>query len=120
MYNICEVVKVARKYTDEFKLRVVNDYYESDMGVRAIARKYGLPSKNYINNWEEQLKRKGLLPEDAGKRNKTAGPSSNSLNVENTKTPREKELELEIMHLNARIEYFESLDHIKPFIAKKK
>ena len=111
---------MARKYTDEFKLRVVNDYYESDMGVRAIARKYGLPSKNYINNWEEQLKRKGLLSEDAGKPNKTAGPSANSLNLENTKTPREKELELEIMRLNARIEYFESLDHIKPFIAKKK
>ena len=108
-----------KKYTDDFKLLVVNDYYESDMGVRAIARKYGLPSKNYINNWEEQLKRKGLLPKDAKKQNKTAGPSSNSLKVENTKTPRERELELEIMRLNARIEYFESLDYIKPFIAKK-
>lgn len=109
-----------KKYTDEFKLLVIKDYYESDIGVRAIARKYNLPSKNYINNWENQLKRKGLLPEDAEKPNKTSGPSSNSLNLEPAKTPRERELEIENMQLRARIEYFESLDYMKPFIPKKK
>lgn len=69
MYNINEVMQIMRKYTDEFKLLVVQDYYESDMSVRTIARKYGLPSKNYINNWENQLKRKGLLAEDTEKSN---------------------------------------------------
>lgn len=111
---------MRRKYTDEFKLFVVQDYYDSNMGVRSIARKHGLASKNYINNWEEQLKKKGLLPKDAKKPNMTAGPSSNSLNIKSTTTPRERELELENMQLRAKIEYLESLDHMKPFISKKK
>jgi transposase-like protein len=46
------------KYSDEFKLAVIKDYYESTLGVRAIATKYHLPSKNYVNKWEAQLKRK--------------------------------------------------------------
>lgn len=40
-----------KKYSDEFKLSVIEDYYNSTLGVRAIALKYNLPSKNYINNW---------------------------------------------------------------------
>jgi len=36
---------MIRKYTDEFKLSVVQDYYHSTLGVRAIAAKYNLPSK---------------------------------------------------------------------------
>jgi len=47
--------RIKRKYTDEFKLKVVKDYYTSTLGVRAIALKYNLPSKNYINNWEQYL-----------------------------------------------------------------
>lgn len=111
---------MMRKYTDEFKLLVINDYYKSDVGVRAIARRYGLPSKNYINNWEKQLKKKGLLPKNATKPNKTAGPSKNSLKPGENKTPRERQLELENMQLKAKIEYFESLEYMKPFISKKK
>lgn len=49
---------MSKKYSDNFKLQVVKDYYESRLGVRAIADKYGLPSKNYISNWERYLKRK--------------------------------------------------------------
>ena len=113
-------MKMNKKYTDEFKLEVVKDYYNSDVGVRIIAKKYGLPSKNYINNWEAQLKKKGLLPKDAAKPKKTAGPSKNSLSLKDTKTPNERQLELENMRLRAKIEYFESLDYMKPFITKKK
>ena len=47
-----------RKYSDEFKLAVIEDYYNSPLGVRSIANKYDLPSKNYIGNWEKQLKKK--------------------------------------------------------------
>jgi len=114
------VMKMMKKYTDEFKLKVIKDYYKSDVGVRIIARMYGLPSKNYINNWEEQLKKKGLLPKDATKPDKTSGPSKNSLSLEDNKTPKEKQLELENMQLRAKIEYFESLEYMKPFISKKK
>ena len=51
------------KYPDDFKLLVVEDYYNSPLGVRAISLKYNLPRKNYINSWEKQLIAKGLLPE---------------------------------------------------------
>jgi len=63
------------KYSDEFKLSVIRDYYQSPLGVRAIAAKYNLPSKNYVNKWEAQLKKKGLLPQDATKPVKSVGRS---------------------------------------------
>lgn len=110
---------MRRKYTNEFKLLVIKDYYESKLGVRMIARKYDLPSKNYIGRWENELKKKGLLPTNATKPNKTSGPSNDSLNPGKNKLPREKQLELENMELKAKIEYLESLEHLKPFISKK-
>ena len=40
------------KYSNEFKLEVVNEYLNSNIGCRLIARKYNLPSKNYIFRWK--------------------------------------------------------------------
>lgn len=51
------------RYTDEFKIGVIRDYYTNDLGVRQTAAKWGLPSKNYITNWEKYLEAKGLLPD---------------------------------------------------------
>ena len=110
---------MAKKYSDEFKLQVVNDYYSSPLGVRAIASKYGLPSKNYINNWEEQLKKKGLLPEDSTKPNKTVARTKESVLREDTRTPREKQYEKEIEVLSAKVAYFESLEQLQPYLKKK-
>lgn len=110
---------MVRKYTDEFKLAVVKDYYQSTLGVRAIANKYNLPSKNYINRWEQQLKKKGLLPSDATKPNKTAGRSKESVIRADTRTPREKQYEKEIRHLKAKVAYLESLESLQPFLKKK-
>lgn len=115
-----EVVLMKRKYTDEFKLSVINDYYSSKLGVRSIALKYNLPSKNYINNWEKQLKGKGLLSPDATKPNKTVARTKESLLRKDTRTDREKLYEYEIIRLQAKVEYYESLEHLKPFISKKK
>lgn len=109
---------MQRKYSDEFKLSVINDYYNSPLGVRAIALKYNLPSKNYINDWEKQLKKKGLLPPDATKPNKSAGRCKESILREDTRTPREKQYEEEIQILEAKIAYYESLEHMQPFIKK--
>lgn len=111
---------MKKKYSDEFKLMVINDYYNSPLGVRAITNKYKLPSKNYIPRWEEQLKRKGILPPDAAKPNKAAGRSKDSVVYEDTRTPREKEYEARIQVLEAKIAYFESLEYLKPFIKKVK
>lgn len=109
-----------RFYSDEFKLKVVTDYYESPLGVRTISRKYNLPGKNYINAWEKQLISKGLLPEGSTKPNKTVGRSPEAIAYQDSRTEREKLYEQEIIKLKAEIDYFESLDHIKPFISKKK
>jgi transposase-like protein len=109
---------MERKYSDEFKLSVINDYYNSTLGVRAIALKYNLPSKNYINEWEKQLKRKGLLPPDATKPKKSVGRSKETVVREDTRTPREKQYEEEIQILKAKIAYFESLDRMQPFLKK--
>ncbi|NLJ72851.1 MAG: transposase [Syntrophomonadaceae bacterium] len=110
---------MVRKYTDGFKLAVVKDYYQSTLGVRAIANKYNLPSKNYINNWEKQLKKKGLLPPDATKPNKTAGRSTEAITRADTRTPREKQYEEEIRYLKAKVAYLESLESLQPFLKKK-
>ena len=109
-----------RFYSDEFKLKVIMDYYESPLGLRTISRKYNLPAKNYINNWEKQLIRKGLLPEGSTKPNKSVGRSPNTIAYNDSRTEKEKHYEYEISKLKAEIDYLESLDHIKPYIAKKK
>lgn len=110
---------MARKYTNEFKLKVVKDYYNSPIGVRSIALKYNLPSKNYINNWEKQLIKKGLLSPGSTKPKKTAGRTSESILRADDRTIREKQYEQEIRELKARIKYLESLESLKPFLKKK-
>lgn len=111
--------RIKRKYSDEFKLKVVQDYYSCTLGVRAIALKYNLPSKNYINIWEQYLIEKGLLPTGSTKPNKSVGRSKESIAREQSLTEREKQYESEITELRARINYLETLDHLKPFITKK-
>lgn len=108
-----------KKYSDEFKLAVIKDYYDSPLGVRAIAMKYNLPSKNYINNWEQQLIKKGLLPPDSTKPVKAVARSKESIVHKDDRTPREKEYEEEIEVLKARVEYLESLKSLKPYLKKK-
>lgn len=39
-----------KQYSDEFKLQVVKEYLEGNLGCRRLAQKYNLPSKNYILN----------------------------------------------------------------------
>jgi transposase-like protein len=107
------------KYPDKFKLDVLEEYYASTLGVRSIALKFNLPSKNYINKWEKELIAKGLLPEGATKPNKAAGRSKERVTREDTRTEREVHYEDEIARLKARIDYLESLEHLQPFISKK-
>lgn len=111
---------MTKKYSDEFKLSVIEDYYSSTLGVRAIATKYNLPTKNYINAWEEQLKKKGLLPSDATKPEKTVGRTKEAIMREDTRTPREKQYEEEIQVLKAKVAYFEGLKELQPFLKKNK
>jgi transposase-like protein len=111
-------VIMAKKYSDQFKLSVIRDYYSGSLGVRATAARYGLPSKNYIGNWEAQLKKKGLLHPDATKPNKTAGRTKEKILREDTRTPREKQYEEEIQALEAKVAYYEKLESLQPFLKK--
>lgn len=47
-----------KKYSDEFKLQVINEYLNTSIGCRTLAKKYNLPSKNYIDKWKQQLIKK--------------------------------------------------------------
>nr|WP_312576965.1 transposase [Sedimentibacter sp.] len=108
-----------KKYSDEFKLAVIKDYYNSTLGVRSIALKYGLPSKNYITNWEQSLKKKGLLSMDATKPVKSVGRTKENILRNDDRTEREKQYEIEIQTLKAKVEYYENLESLKPFLKKK-
>ena len=110
---------MTKNYSDEFKLSVIKDYYESNLGVRKITAKYNLSSKNLVLNWEKQLKEKGLLPTEAKKDPEKIKSRSDKIDFPE-KTQREIEYEKEIERLHAKIEYYEQLEHLQPFISKKK
>lgn len=110
---------MAKKYTVQFKMSVIQDYYNSPLGVRAITLKYNLPSKNYIDRWEKQLKEKGLLKPDDTKPVKSVGRSKEPIARQDTRTPREKQYETEIEALKARVAYLEGLEELQPFLKKK-
>lgn len=106
------------KYDDEFKLQVVKEWLESSGGVRLVARSYGLPSKNYIHRWLEELKEKGLIPPEAGKTSykSSANPrTQKAQDVEQTskKSAREKHLEKEILRLRAENDFLKKLDELE-------
>ena len=45
-----DIFMLNKKYSDEFKLQVIKEYLETSIGCRPLAKKYNLPSKNYIHN----------------------------------------------------------------------
>ena len=106
------------KYTDSFKLEVINSYFNTELGVRLTARAFNLPSKNYIEKWIKQLKKKGLIPMD---KEKTVTKSSQNTdkskdkkkNRSSKKTAREKQLEKEILKLKAEIDYLKKLEQLQ-------
>jgi transposase len=109
---------MTKRYSDEFKLSVIKDYYSSALGIRAIALKYGLPSKNYINKWEKELVAKGLLPEGSTKPNKSVARCSETIMRKDTRTEREKQLEEEIRKLKTKVAYYEGLKSLQPYLKK--
>jgi len=111
---------MKRKYSDEYKLEVVQAYYDSPLGVRLIAKKYNLPSKNYVNKWEAELIKKGKLPKGSTKPNKAVGRTKESIVRQDDRTAREKQYEEEIRELKVRIKYLEELASVKPYLKKNK
>ncbi len=112
-----------RRYSEAFKMEVVKYYYNNPYGVRLTARHFGLPSKNYITDWEAELKRNGRIPPDAKKvfktdNNKKEGQAKPE--ILDSRTQIEKEYEKRIRKMEAKIAYLESLEKLKPFLKKKR
>lgn len=96
-------------YSDEFKLAVVKEYFEGNLGVRLLAKKYNLPSKNYITNWINKFKKEGKIPSDIS-RDKTKTSSKKSTN--SVKTEYEKQLEKKVYELEAKLAVLKKYEEI--------
>lgn len=107
-----------KEYSDDFKLQVVNEYLNGPLGCRLLARKYNLPSKNYILKWKDQLIKKGLL--ETGLVKKDLIKTNKSISKKKTKTAYEKQLERENFELKARLAYYQELDRLLKEDNKKK
>lgn len=106
----------GKKYSDEFKLQVVTEYLKGTLGCRAIAKKYNLPSKNYVFAWKDELIKKGLLT-DFSEYSKHKDKIEN--NLTKGKTPYEKQLERENLELRAKLAYFRELEKLMDDSKKK-
>jgi len=50
---------LTKKYSDDLKLKVVEEYQEGHLGIRALARKYGIKSKSVVARWIKVYERLG-------------------------------------------------------------
>lgn len=105
------------KYTEEFKIKIVNEYLKEDLGCRAIAKKYSLPSKNYVLRWKEELIKKGLIADISKPLNHKGGKTNIA---SKGKTAYEKQLERENIELKAKLAYFKELEKLIVEDSKKK
>lgn len=108
---------INKKYSDEFKLQVIKEYLNTSIGCRTLAKKYNLPTKNYIGDWKNQLLKKGLLtPEECNK----PQIETYSLNKSENKTEYEKQLEKENLKLKAELALYKELKNLVDDNSKKK
>ena len=108
---------VNKRYSDEFKLQVIREYLNSSLGCRTLAKKYNLPSKNYIDNWKNQLLNKGLITAEECNKSQDKGYS---LNKAEKKTAYEKQLERENLKLKAELAFYKELQNLMDEDNKKK
>jgi len=84
-------------YTDEFKLRVIQDYVSSDLGYDETMKKYGILGNGCISNW---MRKFGFKLPDA----KTL-KSQNQMAKEANKTQKEREIEQKVKKLEEQLEH---------------
>lgn len=115
---------MVSKYSTEFKLYVVRTYLQSPFGIRVVARSLGLPSKNYITKWAEQLTNEGLLTNDeiAAAKRKTSCRYEQRLTIEeiHKMSPSEKQLAEENLKLKAEVDFLKTLVALDDLESKKK
>ena len=106
--------EVKRKeYSDEYKLEVIRDYYTNDLGARQTAEKWGLPTKNYVGNWEKYLSGKGLIPGDwVKKSNLRTAVRINKEKAGAAELAELEDLRKENRVLRCRLDYMTELENI--------
>lgn len=102
---------MSQKYSEEFKLNVIKEYFEGNLGVRLLAKKYNLPSKNYITNWIKHFKDIGIIPKDTSA-SRTSHASTKAVEKSRVKSPYEKELEKKLERMEAELAFYKKCDEI--------
>jgi transposase-like protein len=86
----------VNNYTDDFKLKVVQEYLMTDATVSEIQEKYGIKSRSCIPDWVRKF---GL-----NKPTQREIEFQNGMKEQNGRSPREQELELENARLKKELE----------------
>lgn len=86
----------VNNYTDDFKLKVVQEYVMGDATVSDMQKKYGIKSRSCISDWVRKF---GL-----GSPTQREIELHNAMKEQNQRTPREQELELEVKQLKKELE----------------
>ncbi len=48
------------KYSEEFKIKLVTEYLDGNLGYKLLAKKYNMPSKHRLKNWVKAYKTQGM------------------------------------------------------------
>jgi len=89
--------KKVNHYTDEFKLKVVQEYLNTDAGFMEVKQKYGLRSNKSIPDW---MRKFGLKTPVQGH-----NELQNAMKEQIQRTPLERELELKVKKLEKELEH---------------
>ena len=87
----------VNNYTDDFKLKVVQEYLRTDATVSEILKKYDIKCRSCIPDWVRKF---GL-----NKPTQREIEFENAMKEQNQKSPREQELELEIKQLKKELDH---------------
>jgi transposase-like protein len=95
--------KNVNKFTDDFKLQVVQDYLSTDISQEELKKKYNFRGSNNIYNW---MRKFGL-----SKPNEEQIQLHRAMRVEKQKSSSEQELELKVKQLEEELkrEQFKTL-----------
>ncbi|WP_170032070.1 helix-turn-helix domain-containing protein [Alteribacillus bidgolensis] len=76
------------KYSEEFKIKLVTEYLNGNLGYKSLAKKYNMPSQTPIQDWIRAYKTKGI----EGLKPRLKGRPSMSKNTNKPKKKEEKKL----------------------------
>ena len=87
----------VNRYTDDFKLKVVQEYLETSISRKDLMDKYQIRGHNCINNW---IRKFGLSKPDQSQINILA-----TMEKESKKTDQERSLEIKVNQLEKELNH---------------